>query len=245
MKLHIHQNYITYTEFLQNIPQSNYETSQVFCNRRNIVEKVKIDDKVFVIKKFKKPHIINRFAYTFLRKSKARRAFEYAGKLLEKDIDTAFPVAYIEVKRGGLFHTGYFISEFLDYPLLPEAKQLDEKEAEQLKSDLLNFTVDLHNKKIIHKDYNPTNILFHKEGENYKFALIDINRLEFNSTNLTLCMQAINQLLLGLDETSDFTIKYAQLRNLNSTQCLHTLKKNRKYLEARELRKKSLKRIFK
>lgn len=244
MELHIHHDYLTYSEFLQNIPQNNYEMSQVFCNERNIVGKVKFGDKIFVIKKFKKPHTINRFAYTFLRKSKARRAFEYAGKLLDADVDTAFPVAYIEVKKGGLFHTGYFISEFLPYPLLSEINQLNKTETEHVITDLLHFTVNLHEKKIVHKDYNPSNIIFHKQGNQYRFALIDINRLEFNSNSLTLCMQAINQLMFGLEETCNFAIRYAKLRNMNTIHCLQTLIKSNKHLEARKLRKKSLKKIF-
>jgi len=243
MKIQIHPDYTEYTEFLQHIPHDNYAVEKVFCNHRNTVEKVTYNKEAFVIKKFKTPLLINRIIYTWFRKSKARRSYEYAEELQKKGVDTARPIAYIEEKKNGLFHTGYFISQYLPYPLLPETELLNEEEILQLKDDFLHFTVHLHQSKIIHKDYNPRNILYHKVGDTYRFALLDINRLKFDSSNLRLCMQAINQLMMDWEDLLSFTVKYTQVRNLDTTRCLLILLNNRKYIERRNRRKKLLKKL--
>ena len=115
MKVHIHPHYAAYESYIRAIPSEEYEREEVYCNRRNTVERVRFGDKDFVIKKYKRPALINCLIYTWFRKSKAQRAFEYAELFLQRGIETAPPVAYIEIKKNGFFHTGYFISEYLPY----------------------------------------------------------------------------------------------------------------------------------
>ena len=110
MKVHIHPHYAAYESYIRAIPSEEYEREEVYCNRRNTVERVRFGDKDFVIKKYKRPALINCLIYTWFRKSKAQRAFEYAELFLQRGIETAPPVAYIEIKKNGFFHTGYFIS---------------------------------------------------------------------------------------------------------------------------------------
>ena len=76
-----------------------YEREEVYCNRRNTVERVRLGDKDFVIKKYKRPALINCLIYTWFRKSKAQRAFEYAELFSATGNNRhAPPVAYIEIK---------------------------------------------------------------------------------------------------------------------------------------------------
>ena len=81
---------------------------------RNTIKKVALDGTVFNIKKFKTPNIFQSLVYQFLRKSKAKRSFEYASKLLEADIHTPFPVAYLERFSFGLKES-FYVSKHLDY----------------------------------------------------------------------------------------------------------------------------------
>ena len=96
MKVHIHPHYAAYESYIRAIPSEEYEREEVYCNRRNTVERVRFGDKDFVIKKYKRPALINCLIYTWFRKSKAQRAFEYAELFLQRGIETAPPVAYIE-----------------------------------------------------------------------------------------------------------------------------------------------------
>lgn len=244
MKVRIHPDFASYEHFIKSIPQEKYTVEQVFCNNRNTVTKVEVDGHIFVIKKYKVPTLFNRVVYTWIRKSKARRSFEYANRLLASGIETAGPVAYIEERKKGFFHTGYFISEFIPYPMLPESKKLDEEERALLYSQFIEFTAHLHQIKIIHKDYNDYNVLYHKVDNKYNFALIDINRMDFGKDNLTLWMQSVNQLDLSVVERAAFVEKYAEIRNLDVTNCLIALFKNYKNRQHRDKAKILLKKII-
>ena len=60
---------------------------------RNVIKKATINGLTLTIKKFKTPHFFQALVYTYLRKSKARRSFEYAKNLIGYGINTPFPIA--------------------------------------------------------------------------------------------------------------------------------------------------------
>jgi hypothetical protein len=91
-------------------------------------------------------------------------------------------VAYIETKKKRLFHTGYFISEYLNLPTLENfAMENTNEDMQQMKLDFTDFTISLHRKGILPLDYNPKNIFYYRDktDKKYKFALTDINRAKF------------------------------------------------------------------
>ena len=49
MKVHIHPHYAAYESYIRAIPSEEYEREEVYCNRRNTVERVRFGDKDFVI----------------------------------------------------------------------------------------------------------------------------------------------------------------------------------------------------
>ena len=69
MKVHIHPHYAAYESYIRAIPSEEYEREEVYCNRRNTVERVRFGDKDFVIKNTKTcPHKLSH--YTWFRKAK-------------------------------------------------------------------------------------------------------------------------------------------------------------------------------
>ena len=113
MKKVINAEYASMTSEFLEVVKGNYTPDVVFCNKRNVVEKVTIAGEVFVVKRYKRPILINRIIYCFFRKSKARRAYEYAVELLKRGVDTPYPVAYFEQYKNGLFDCGIFISKYV------------------------------------------------------------------------------------------------------------------------------------
>lgn len=186
MRIKIHPLYTHMASAIEGIVHDKYKYDKVYCNKRNFVAKLTIDGKEFVVKRFKKPHLLNRFIYTFIRKTKARRAYENALMLLERDIKTPLPVAYMEIKQKGLFHTGYLLTEYMSHPTLEKLMLKDiesySPELEQLEEDLMRFTIDVNSKRVLPKDYNGGNIfyIYNKESGHYDFALTDVNRVLFN-----------------------------------------------------------------
>lgn len=219
MHIHIHPKYAHIKEELSKIPNDDYEHIHTFCNNRNLVEQTKIRNYIFVIKKYRVPNIANRIIYTFFRKSKAQRAYNNALKILRYGINTPFPVAYIETKKKGLFHTGYFISEYMSYPTLAEYKNINisTEESNKFKDDFLNFTIELHEKNILPLDYNTSNIFCYKEEKSgrYKFALTDINRATFGYFSPYKPMLSFAQMGLSPKELVNVMTEYSSRRKID------------------------------
>ncbi len=219
MHIHVHTKYTHIKEKISKIPDGEYKRIHTFCNSRNIVEQIKIEDKTFVLKTYKVPNFANRIIYTLFRKSKAHRAYDNALKILRFGVNTPFPVAYIETKKKGIFHTGYFLSEYMDHPTLANYKNitLNNEDNNKFKEDFLNFTIELHKKKILPLDYNTGNIFCYKDEESgrYKFALTDINRVEFGNFSKYKPMLSFAQMGLQPEHLVDVMTEYTSRRKLD------------------------------
>lgn len=244
MKISIHPDYRYLEKDLRQIVSGNYTVEKVFCKNRNIVEKVVLGGKPFVVKTFKRPTLANCLIYTFLRKSKARRAYEYALMLLEKGVKTPFPVAYIEVRKHGFFHTGYLVTEYFDAPTLSQIVpgQFSHEELSRLGSSFVSFTVGLQEKRILPLDYNPGNIFYFKDEKSggYDFALTDINRMRFGRVPLTRSiMRSFEQFGVSSEHLYKFLLNYSIERGVDIDFCMYQFlsfrirKKIRRFMKGR------------
>ncbi len=217
MKLVVNPKYEHLTGFLSQIPAGTVEAEEVYKRNRNLVTRVSHEGIDMVVKQFKTPSNLNRLIYTWLRRSKAQRSFEFAQKLLAAGIDTAEPIAYIEIKQSGLFRTGYFISRFIGHKLLfkIDVHPFDIGANEGLIRDFAQFTADMHAKHIFHKDYNSGNIFYHKEGDHYEFSLIDINRMRFRKPTRNNVLDGFDRLTLSRIPTVEISAAYAVVRGWN------------------------------
>ena len=75
-------------DFVKSIPTRNEQLGQVIYAGRNTIYHINVDGIDLSIKSFKVPMLINRIAYTFFRKSKARRSYEHAVALQQMAFDT-------------------------------------------------------------------------------------------------------------------------------------------------------------
>ncbi len=215
MKIVIHPAYEHLREFIAAIPAHAYATAELIRDNRNIVERVEAPGgTMLVVKHFKKPPLIKRLVYSTLTMSKARRSYEYSLRLAQMGIDNAEPAAYIEIERGGLFHTGYYISKFIDAPLLYDLGQGPER-AEVLMA-FAEYTAGLHIKGVQHNDYNPKNIFFRRDGDGYRFSMVDLNRIRFKR-RLTRCecIKEFRRLGFPTDELAAIADRYARVRGWN------------------------------
>ena len=183
MKIFINPQYGHLREDIIRVVAGDYVAAKVYCHKRNVVEKVVMQGREYVVKTYKRPNLLNRVVYTFLRKSKAERAFLNARCLHGLGVDTPSPVAYVEVYKRWLFSRGYYIAEFVPYRTMRDAfvGVAPESDDVRLKRDFVNFTLSLHGKNVLPLDFNSGNIFYHYDvamGE-YRFALTDINRMRF------------------------------------------------------------------
>ena len=97
MKINIHANFQKHNlNLLKFITVFNTSGILFGDGQRNKIKLFELEGKTINIKSFKVPNLINKIAYKYFRKSKARRSFEYATTLLEKGIGTPQPIAYFE-----------------------------------------------------------------------------------------------------------------------------------------------------
>ncbi len=143
---------------------------------RNIIAVADAGPRRVCIKQYKIPSLINRFAYTLVRPTKASRAFRNAVRLESLGIATAHPYAYIE-EFSGLLRRSWFICEHID-----NAGDLRYAERRpdfpDLAVKIASLMHRLHDEGVWMKDFSPGNVLTTDKSDD--FLLIDINRMEFD-----------------------------------------------------------------
>lgn len=206
------------TEIIDDIIKNFDTRGEVFGNHeRNTLKLFKLEDFILNIKSFRIPNIVNQIAYKFFRKSKAQRSFEFAKKLLELQVGTPTPIAYYEFKTPLLFKESYYISEHLDYDLTYRELTTDFEypNHEKILRDFTRFTYKLHQKGINFLDHSPGNTLIRKEGENYKFYLVDLNRMKFETMNFSTRMKNMSKLTIHRTMVEVMSDEYAKCSGEN------------------------------
>lgn len=166
---------------IRKIPEIFPENGSIVTSGRNVIKRIEVAGLLLNVKSFKIPHWINKIAYAYFRKSKARRSFEYARLLLAKGIGTPAPVSYIEQRNRGGLTSSYYISLHLDN--VRTFKEMTETKPEGWQDILrafTRFTYDFQQKGIYFVDHSPGNTLIRQNGKGeFCFYLVDLNRMEF------------------------------------------------------------------
>lgn len=153
--------------------------------KRNKIKLFELEGKTVNIKSFKIPNLINVIAYRYFRKSKARRSFEFATTLLKKGIASPEPIAFLENYNWIGLKDSYYASEHLETDLTFR-ELVDDSDYPNHETILRQFTIfcfDLHEKGIEFLDHSPGNTLIKEVSQNqYKFFLVDLNRMNFHKT---------------------------------------------------------------
>ncbi|NDW18186.1 hypothetical protein D0T53_04540 [Dysgonomonas sp. 216] len=172
-------------QFVDGLPVSFVNGGVVLYDKRNVIKRFELDAnndvlKETIVKRYKKPNIVQRISYSFFRESKAKRAFNNATKLRNNGINTPVEIAYVEHWQCGLFCYGYYISGS-DNALPIRERLVGLKDFDKvMAADFAAFAANLHEKGILHHDLNSTNVLYHPVNNgHYEFSVIDINRMDF------------------------------------------------------------------
>lgn len=154
-------------------------------NGRNQLIRFMFQGVPVMVKRFKRANPVQQIAYTFFRKTKAERAYLFAGEYRRRGIDTPHEVAYIEQREHGLFTTGYFVSLACPDPAVFPMLVPVEKYNRQLAGELSAEIARMHQAGILHGDLNFGNFLYHEEDGHFRFTVVDINRSAFTRKPLT------------------------------------------------------------
>lgn len=186
MKFQISELFFSNQKAIFSMVENFNRTGENFIiGKRNSIKIFDFQDKKVNIKSFKVPHLINKIAYKYFRKSKAKRSFEYATILLEKGVGTPKPIAYFENYDTIGLKDSYYVSEHLQCDLtFRELVEIpDYPENDIILREFTKFSFDLHQKGIEFMDHSPGNTLIKKRNEGiYDFFLVDLNRMDFHET---------------------------------------------------------------
>lgn len=244
MKIVIHPEYQFASKFISSLPMNFDTEGETIYKGRNVVKRFHTSYGDWIVKQYKKPNFIQQLAYTFWRKSKAERAFLYAGKLLSSGIDTPQGIGYIETQKNGLLCTCYFISTVCQYPPLYQPLVVTPQFNKELASSLAAFFVEMHSKGFLHGDPNLENLLYHTDAQSgrFLFSVIDTNRSIFKSP-LTMqeCLENLKRTTHRRDLLEFITHEYATLRQWDTSQSIQYVMNALDKFE----KKRRIKRFFK
>lgn len=216
MQINIHSHFLkSKSNLLAMIENFNSNGVLFGDGNRNKIKLFDLEEKTINIKSFKIPHVINKIAYKYFRKSKARRSYEFANRLLENGIGTPQPIAYAEnFKLSGL-EKSYYISEHLDAELTFRELVLDQDypDHENILRQFTQFTFDLHEKGIEFLDHSPGNTLIKKKSQDqYEFFLVDLNRMNFHDVmDFDARMKNFHRLTPKIEMLAVMSEEYAKL----------------------------------
>ncbi|TRO65321.1 lipopolysaccharide kinase InaA family protein [Christiangramia sabulilitoris] len=179
---------------------------------RNSLRIFQVENLEVNIKSFKKPNLINKVAYQYFRKSKAERSFINALALIENGIGTPTPLAYAE-EEGALFGKSYYASENLNPDLTFRELVTDPgyPDHENILRAFTRFTFELHEKQVQFLDHSPGNTLIQMSGDDYKFFLVDLNRMNFKKLNFEERMLNFSRLTPKKEMVEVMADEYAKL----------------------------------
>ena len=216
-------------------------------DERNALKLFQLNTKVINIKSFRTPNLINQIVYKYFRKNKAKRSFEYAEKLLSLGINTPQPIAYYEFTTSFLFKKSFYVSEQLKYDLTYRELINDFKypNYEQILREFTRFTFDLHEKGIHFLDHSPGNTLIIKNGEQYSFFLVDLNRMKFKPMNLETRIKNFSRLSASESMIATMSDEYAKWIDVEYDNVFKLMLKFAEEFQNRFQRKKRLKKKLK
>lgn len=230
---------------------NNFNTSgQLFGNgQRNVIKIFDVEGVAINIKSFKIPNSINKVAYRYFRKSKARRSYEYATILLEKGIGTPQPMAFLENFNVFGLRDSYYVSEHLNADLTyRELVEIpDYPDHDKILRQFTRFSYELHQKGIEFLDHSPGNTLIKKsDNGNYEFFLVDLNRMEFHdSMSFEMRMKNLCRLTPVKEMVAVMSNEYSKLYSESEEKIFETLWKYTTDFQEKFYRKKRLKKKLK
>ncbi len=217
----IHPKYSQLAEKLKDVLH-NFEKNGEYVTKgeRNVIKMVQLEGTSFNIKKFKTPNFFHSLVYEFLRKSKAKRSFEYASKLIGFEIKTPFPVAYLETFSFGLKES-FYVSEHVNYDF--DFRELIHnpkfKKRKEVLKQFTEFTFKLHENGVNFLDHSPGNTLILETDNNkFDFYLIDLNRMRFEPMDFKKRMRNFRRLWLSKTMIKIMAKKYAELYGKTSSE---------------------------
>ncbi len=235
-----------FSEICKTVTHKFNHSQEIIQKGRNILKKITIDNEACVIKAFFVPKFPQNYSYGLISKSKAKKSFDNAKRLLKLGFNTPPPIGYFEYRALGKLKESFYICKFAAntktlHSIITESHQLPP----ELIKEFAQYSLNLHTAGILHRDFNPKNILVTENKNTSEFSLVDINRITWSPPlSLKESMSSLSRLPLS-DQTRSILIKdYASLAEVSPEKCLSLLKQAENKTQRYFRNKKRLRKIF-
>lgn len=234
---------------LEHILHFNSSGKYFVEGQRNAIKLFEIEGITLNIKSFKKPNLVNKIAYRYFRKSKARRSFEYASKLMDLGIGTPNPIAYLDNFDFIGLNDSYYVCEHLEdvfeFRVLVQNEDFNKRES--IIRQFVEFSYQMHQKGVEFLDHSPGNTLIKDNNDGtYSFYLVDLNRMKFHeSIDFQTRMKNLSHLTPQKEMIVIMANEYAKLSGENEQNVFETLWKYTSDFQFRYHRKKRIKKKLK
>lgn len=173
------------------------------------------------IKAFKQPGFLQSIVYSTVRRSKARRSYENARRLLKLGFNTPTPVGYVEVRKGCRLRQSYYLSVQVDAADVRSARGT--AEGPQIEQAVASLMAQMHDAGVFHKDFTDRNVLYQKDEKGQPcLLLIDLNRMQFDVKNHNKLMRNFARIYGdSADQTASLARRYAKICGLDPDTTAH------------------------
>ncbi len=220
MRLHLNPSHKRLYEFVKALPALfDRGEGTVLHAGRNTIRLLVKEGEQLAAKRFKQPGVLQGILYAHVRRSKARRSnTPYGSSASASGHRNRSPGS--EYRRKGRLTDSFYVSRYSDLkPLSEFAARFPDTASRPALDAFARFVADLHEKGIDHRDFNQGNILcgYNPEEGQWRFELIDINRMRFLDRPLTPRQCMINLRRLSCPAPSFLYIldRYAEARGWN------------------------------
>lgn len=210
-----------FCRYVERLPHSFDEGGTLLYAKRNVIRRFALADGTeFVVKRFKRPSLIQRIIYTWFRPTKSSRSYAHAVELLRRGVDTPQPLAFADFRRHGLVCDTFYICRACDWTPIRDLLNRPEEFDRDLARAFARYALRLHELGVLHDDLNSTNTLFHREADGtFRFSVIDINRMRFappGETPWKECKENITRFTNRMDVFTCVAEEYVAARGMDS-----------------------------
>lgn len=245
---HIHKLYTHLRNEIEAIPSRFDNEGDVIYNIRNCIKKINVAGEVWNVKSFKKPIPVNSFIYRYCRKTKAERSYKNAVRLLNLNISTPQPIAYIIEKNLLGIHRSYYISQQIAYDhTLGDLFRKPPQDAPHIIGECIKYINSFHRKGVYFLDLSVGNILIKRQADGgFTFYLIDLNRAKFYNRPLT-CSESVKafcRLDTTTEQKEDILRQYASVSGFDYEDVIHHYNQHKEDdFRRRKMKKYHIKRL--
>ncbi len=226
----LHPGYEGLRDFMLSLPARFARgEGRVIHDGRNQLRILSHEGTDYVVKRFRRPNVVNRWVYGLLRPSKAKRAYRNALRYLAVGVGTPAPVGYANFRRGLAFGDSYFVTLVSVCPhRYEELFGRSFPYADDVLREIGRVTAVLHDNGMAHKDYGRANILFGQRADgSVRIEIVDLNRMAVGRIGLRAGCKNFERLPATAHMHRVMAEAYAAARGFDAGECYRLMRKYR------------------